>query len=78
MDKTYYISFHIGYSCNLTLFFRSALAPAVSSDCVVVTSPLSAAKKRAGQPVVCGGGGGGNLSVNKDYCRFSYTSVSQT
>ena len=41
---------------NLTSSLRSAFAPALSSDCVVATSPASAAKKSAVQPVLCGDG----------------------
>ena len=37
----------------LTLSLRWTLAPAVRSDCVVATSPLSAEKKRADHPVHC-------------------------
>ena len=40
-----------------TLSFRRALAPALRRDCVVFTSPLSAAKWRADHPVLCDDGG---------------------
>ena len=44
---TWYLHFH-------TLSLRRALAPALMRDCVVATSPASAAKKSAVQPVLCG------------------------
>ena len=39
-----------------TLSLRSALAPALSSNIVVSTSPVSAEKKRADHPVLCDNG----------------------
>ena len=40
-----------------TLSLRRALAPALRRDCVVITSPFSAAKWRADHPVLCDDGG---------------------
>ena len=42
---------------NHTLSLRRPLAPAFKRDCVVVMSPLSAAKWRADHPVLCDDGG---------------------
>ena len=56
VEETWKTGRRIPQCSHLTLSLRWILAPAVRSDCVVATSPLSAERKRADHPVLCDDG----------------------